>query len=90
MGICKRFESCVIEILWVFCIVGSESSDNSDGFCIVVVSEELSCGGSECCINCGYKGLKGECCCSWKGFIVSVISCCVENCVVYEGMILEV
>ena len=57
---CIRFESLVIVRLCVFYTVCTVSSENSDAFCIVAVSEGFNCCIFEICGNVDIVGLIGE------------------------------
>ena len=54
VGNCIRFESLIIVRLCVFCTVCTVSSESSDVFCIVAVSEGFICCISETCGTCGF------------------------------------
>ena len=56
VGTCIRFESLAIVRLCVFCTVCIVSSEGSDTFCVVAVSEGFDSCISEVCGNCGYSG----------------------------------
>ena len=58
VGTCIRFESLVIVRLCVFCTVCVVSSESSDTFCVVAVSEGFDGCISDVCGNCGYSGFK--------------------------------